>query len=336
MKRMSFAEFVRSNRKSYRYGWISRGRYRDEYVRLPDGTCRYYLHGHLIAEYRGGVLRIRDAGWRTQLTQSRLNSVLASFGLSLRIGRKDGFWMLTDYEGGAAYAWTGEALVNVRDGSVEMVGSGEEIETMVRAYRACTRYLSKIVNERPADAVEPLKRFIRETDVPEWHMHGMPVVVYFDSSFSPGADYFRCLARTQLRRALLERPPEIARAVLESFIDCVVAPLEAKRKENRCDAARAGNCGTECPHFGTDRCRGTRRLKRFARLLQSLSCISDGCPDVAVCREYRIRGSVVRVGLTRVRGRRGCFLIHCMCVDGRRTVFPKPVPFYAVLPRKKR
>jgi hypothetical protein len=41
---------------------------------------RVYLHNNLIAEFAKGQVTVRDAGWQTATTKSRLNAILFEHG----------------------------------------------------------------------------------------------------------------------------------------------------------------------------------------------------------------------------------------------------------------
>lgn len=43
------------------------------------GTVSWYLHGNLIAEKSSDFILVRDAGWQTNTTKSRLNAILSAF-----------------------------------------------------------------------------------------------------------------------------------------------------------------------------------------------------------------------------------------------------------------
>lgn len=74
-----------------------------------------HLHGHEIAtiNWRINTLTIRDCGWRTSTTKSRLNAILGRCGAMLY--QKKGEWYLDDNE------WKGEA-------TLAMAGLNEEVE----------------------------------------------------------------------------------------------------------------------------------------------------------------------------------------------------------------
>ena len=78
------------------------------------------LHGHRIASYypQDEVLHLRDAGWRTVTTKSRLNALLETFGQGDRLyiyQQCRGHKTKKDHEcnwfyvmGASTYVWNGE------------------------------------------------------------------------------------------------------------------------------------------------------------------------------------------------------------------------------------
>lgn len=57
--------------------------------------AHYRLHGNLIAIRVGNTLNLRDAGWRTSTTKSRLNAIATVYGLP-HIYQKAFDWYWTD------------------------------------------------------------------------------------------------------------------------------------------------------------------------------------------------------------------------------------------------
>jgi len=319
---------------------------------MPDGSCVYYLHGHPIAEYGDGVLVIRDAGWRTPLTKNRLNGILASFGVRVRIYQSGGLWYLAG-GGEGAVLWTGAARVDTKTGEVRCEGDASPIIRRREWYLRAMRYLRRELKNGEAQrcAGRLLREFVASTASRENQLHGVPGAVFFpgmERAFP--TDFWVHVVRRHLRRAVLQRPEGVARFVLSKFIESVLLPLERARMSALGDAGAPGLCGRfrdpeecgpgRCPHFGTRACRGTKRFRNLAKFYREVSGVPGrqkllGCPAGVVCREYRIRGSVVLVGLVRVRGTRGAYRIKCMCVDGRRTVFAVPAEFRAVPARPR-
>ena len=63
-----------------------------------DGVdIKIYLHGHLIAHYGclSGLVWMRDAGWQTVTTKSRLNAVADHFNV-MGVYQKAWAWYFTD------------------------------------------------------------------------------------------------------------------------------------------------------------------------------------------------------------------------------------------------
>jgi len=79
---------------------------------VGDGHIIVRLHGHPIAELiqEDHVLWVRDCGWQTTTTKSRLNALLRAFCPGCGIYQKDWVWFLsrrdcdTEMERDAAYA----------------------------------------------------------------------------------------------------------------------------------------------------------------------------------------------------------------------------------------
>ena len=68
---------------------------RDNTTVLHNGITRMYLHGNCIAQYNPGEIpeqreiKITLAGWPTPTTRERLNGVLESLHLNLRIYQRN-------------------------------------------------------------------------------------------------------------------------------------------------------------------------------------------------------------------------------------------------------
>ena len=56
------------------------------------GTVSWYLHGNLIAEKSSDFVLIRDAGWQTNTTKSRLNAILWGLGINCYIYQSQYQW----------------------------------------------------------------------------------------------------------------------------------------------------------------------------------------------------------------------------------------------------
>ena len=66
-------------------------------IKDASGTHHVYLHGNEIAQVDGLGIRVRHAGWRTNTTKSRLNSLLATFGsYHDHVYQRDFTWYLHD------------------------------------------------------------------------------------------------------------------------------------------------------------------------------------------------------------------------------------------------
>jgi len=51
-------------------------------VETIDGVSKVFLHGHLIAEIDDNAIILRDGGYQSNTTKSRLNAILAEHGYS--------------------------------------------------------------------------------------------------------------------------------------------------------------------------------------------------------------------------------------------------------------
>ena len=66
-------------------------------VETKDGVTTMTLFGNLIATLQGNTLTIRNAGWFTVTTKSRLNAILQSLNTGLGIFQKKGVWYIQKY-----------------------------------------------------------------------------------------------------------------------------------------------------------------------------------------------------------------------------------------------
>ena len=67
-----------------------------------DGRAMVHLHGHLIAEVGEDWIKLYDGGWQSNTTKSRLNAILAEFGLpNERVFQKSWEWFLRMRDGSA-------------------------------------------------------------------------------------------------------------------------------------------------------------------------------------------------------------------------------------------
>ena len=88
-------------------------------IAVDERGVYYYLYNKAIAardrEFRR--LTVTDAGYRTQLTQRRLNAVL-SF-INFYVFRHRGEWYLYDAYRRATYAWKGVHAIEIRTRRVD-------------------------------------------------------------------------------------------------------------------------------------------------------------------------------------------------------------------------
>lgn len=75
---------------------------------------QYKLHGHVIGYYRphAGTLTLRDCGYQTATTKSRLNAILGSLAPRFRVYQAAGDWYLDDRDGGSR-DWIGSVTINL-------------------------------------------------------------------------------------------------------------------------------------------------------------------------------------------------------------------------------
>ena len=67
-----------------------------------DETSKVYLHGNLIAIVGRDAIKLFDGGWQTTTTKSRLNAILATFGLAgERVFAKNFDWFVRMTDGSA-------------------------------------------------------------------------------------------------------------------------------------------------------------------------------------------------------------------------------------------
>ena len=67
-------------------------------VRVYDDSVDVYLHGNHIAslETATNKLTIKDGGWQSVTTKSRLNALLDEFAYGMRVIQRDFVWYLDD------------------------------------------------------------------------------------------------------------------------------------------------------------------------------------------------------------------------------------------------
>ena len=86
-----------------------------EYKPTNPAVLQVKLHGNAIADYRpfngaGWGLELRECGWRTRTTASRLKALLAALAPGYRIIQRDHAWYL-ETPRGERLAWKGGATV---------------------------------------------------------------------------------------------------------------------------------------------------------------------------------------------------------------------------------
>jgi len=78
-----------------------------------DMQSKVELHGNLIAQYNRSLnqLDIRDSGYSTVTTKSRLNALLSEFAPAYRIVQRDWEWFIDDLsqDTDSLIPWTGAA-----------------------------------------------------------------------------------------------------------------------------------------------------------------------------------------------------------------------------------
>ena len=65
-------------------------------VKHFDGDAEVYLHGNHIATVMSNSIIIKDGGWQSNTTKSRLNALLDEFVPSMGIFQKNWTWFLSD------------------------------------------------------------------------------------------------------------------------------------------------------------------------------------------------------------------------------------------------
>ena len=78
----------------YRRNWASS----NTMVRVYKEVVEVFLHGNHIASLDTAThkLTIKDGGWRSNTTKSRLNALLNEFIPSMRLNQKNWAWFLSD------------------------------------------------------------------------------------------------------------------------------------------------------------------------------------------------------------------------------------------------
>ena len=82
-------------------------------VAVEGAAVKYLLWGNEIASWNReeGVLVVDDCGWKTQLTVSRLNSIIGKFDFFIR--RKRGALYIRDWREDKFYLWEGRHVIDV-------------------------------------------------------------------------------------------------------------------------------------------------------------------------------------------------------------------------------
>ena len=60
-----------------------------------DGNCLVYLHGNHIATIKSNSIIIKDGGWQSNTTKSRLNALLDEFSYGMRVFQKNYEWFVS-------------------------------------------------------------------------------------------------------------------------------------------------------------------------------------------------------------------------------------------------
>lgn len=59
-----------------------------------DGEADVYLHGNHIATVKSNSIIIKDGGWQSNTTKSRLNALLDEFSYGMRVFQKNYEWFV--------------------------------------------------------------------------------------------------------------------------------------------------------------------------------------------------------------------------------------------------
>ena len=63
-------------------------------VKHFDGDAEVYLHGNHIATVMNNSIIIKDGGWQSNTTKSRLNALLDEFSYGMRVFQKNFEWFV--------------------------------------------------------------------------------------------------------------------------------------------------------------------------------------------------------------------------------------------------
>ena len=61
-----------------------------------EGEADVYLHGNHIATVKSNSIIIKDGGWQSNTTKSRLNALLYEFSYGMRVFQKNFEWFISD------------------------------------------------------------------------------------------------------------------------------------------------------------------------------------------------------------------------------------------------
>ena len=64
-------------------------------VKHFDGDAEVYLHGNHIATVMNNSIIIKDGGWQSNTTKSRLNALLDEFSYGMRVFQKNFEWFVS-------------------------------------------------------------------------------------------------------------------------------------------------------------------------------------------------------------------------------------------------
>ena len=80
-------------------------------VQHRDGVATVYLHGNKICEVGEDWMKLFDGGWQSNTTKSRLNAILAQFGLeNERVFAKNFEWRVQMRDGTSIPFFSGMRL----------------------------------------------------------------------------------------------------------------------------------------------------------------------------------------------------------------------------------
>ena len=68
-------------------------------VKHFDGDAEVYLHGNHIATVMSNSIIIKDGGWQSNTTKSRLNALCYEFNTGFKVIQRDWTWYLQNFLG---------------------------------------------------------------------------------------------------------------------------------------------------------------------------------------------------------------------------------------------